>query len=219
MRKRLLVPVLCLLATGCAHERKEDAPSAPRAEFEAMKDPPLTAQTHFAAARLAEAEKNFSTAIAQYKQTLKLEPKHLGAMYRLGILYAQMHQFPEALGTWNQYVTATNGSADAYGNLGFCHELAGHPEQAEAAYKKGIEADAKNGPCRVNYGLLLARRQRVAEALVQLQTVLSPAEAHYNIASVYESQGMKEQAKLEYRKALEIDQHFADAEQRLASLN
>ena len=64
-------------------------------------------------------------------------------------------------------------------------------------------------------GLFQGRR---AEALTQLQTVLSPAEAHYNLGSVYELQGKNDQAAADYRKALELDPQFQDAKSRLTAL-
>ena len=57
-------------------------------------------------------------------------------------------------------------------------------DEAETAYLRGIERDPKNVPCRTNYGLMLARLGRTAEGTLQLQAVLTPAEVHYNLASV-----------------------------------
>jgi len=217
--QKYLLAILSVLLVGCAQTPHEEQHSSVlQGTTLDSHEPPVQAETHFAAGQFAESQKNQPAAIAQYNQTLKMNPKHLGALYRLGVLYAQSREFPKALEIWTSYVKANEGSADACANLGFCHELAGHPDQAETAYKLGLNRDPKSAPCHINYGLLLARRQRIAESLVQLQSVLAPAEAHYNIASVYESQGMKEQAKLEYKKALDINAHFADARDRLASL-
>jgi hypothetical protein len=47
----------------------------------------------------------------------------------------------------------------------------------------------------VNYGLMLTRTGRVPEARAQLETVLKPAEAAYNIGSVREQIGRKDQAR------------------------
>ena len=54
----------------------------------------------------------------------------------------------------------------------------------------------------MNYGLWLARKDRVDEARAQMSAVLKPAEVHYNIASVLEMQGNKPAAKVEFAKAL-----------------
>jgi tetratricopeptide (TPR) repeat protein len=51
-----------------------------------------------------------------------------------------------------------------------------------------------------------------------LQAVLTPAEVHYNLASVLEHQNRKEAAKAEYRKAIELDPNLVDAQTRLSAL-
>ena len=48
----------------------------------------------------------------------------------------------------DKYIEATGNDARGYSNLGFCHELAGRLDDAEAAYKQGIERDPKSVPCR-----------------------------------------------------------------------
>ncbi len=192
--------------------------NASRDPFDNTQDPPITAQTHFAAGQLAEAQGESAAAVKQYKEALKLDPKHKKSLYRLAVCYSQLKKFPDAAATWKKYIDITGGEANGYSNLGFCHELAGEIDQAESAYLRGIEKEPKNVACRTNYGLMLARLGRTAEATLQLQAVLSEADVHYNLASVLEHQGRKEAAKAEYRKALELDPHLEDAQTRLSAL-
>jgi Tfp pilus assembly protein PilF len=113
----------------------------------------------------------------------------------------------------------TNNSAAAYNNLAFFYEAAGRLDDAEATYKEGIAHDPEATVCRYNYGLMLARRGRINDALAQLTIVQTPAEANYNIGSIYEQQGQIEQAKAFYAKALSLDPNLRDARARLAALN
>ena len=189
-----------------------------RNDFETSEDPPIKADTHFAAGQLVEAQGDYAGAVKQYKEAIKLDPHQKKALYRSAICLSELKKFPEAIATWNKYIEVTGGEPNGYSNLGFCHELAGQIDQAESAYLRGIEKDPKNVPCRTNYGLMLARIGRTAEATLQLQTVLSPAEVHYNLASVLEHQSRKEAAKAEYRKALELNPNFKDAQTRLSAL-
>ena len=94
----------------------------------------------------------------------------------------------------------------------------GDRTKAEQSFKKGIERDPTNAQCRGNYGLMLARTGREPQAMEQLEIVLRPAQVHYNLGSVYESQGKKAQAKAEYRQALALDPQFTDATTRLGEL-
>jgi tetratricopeptide (TPR) repeat protein len=233
MRARfLLISSMALfLCAGCMHDKKDDVSgirpvnpdqarelNAQRSQFDTAQDPPLTADTRFAAAQLAESQDNIPLAIKQYNECLKLDPNQTSALYRLGVCYSQIKDFPKAIDTWNDYIKITGGSATGYSNLGFCYELAGQRDDAENAYKKGIQKDPYNQACRVNYGLMLARTGKTSEAINQLQVVLSPAEVRYNIGSVYEQLGRKEQAKAEYKKALELDPNLVDAQTKLATL-
>jgi tetratricopeptide (TPR) repeat protein len=226
--------VICLmgsaLAAGCAGNSPKDRAAATpttgndstvvaRTEFELSKDPPFTAQTHFAAGQMAESQNNPIAAIDQYEKAIKLDPKHSASLYRLGIVYAQLKRYRDAVTVWKQYVNVTDASATAFSNLGFCCELAGRNDEAETAYRQGIFKDPRNGPCRVNYGLMLARHGHLDQAAVQLQTVLSPSQVHYNIGSVLEGQGLKEQAKYEFQKAIDLNPSFNDARTRMAGLN
>lgn len=195
-----------------------DKLNSQHSRFDQDKDPQFTANTRFAAGQLAESQDDFPRAIAQYNEALKLDSRHIPSLYRLALVYTRQKEYPKAIETWNSYIEATDGSAEGYNNLGFCHELAGEADKAETAYKKGIAKDPNHVACRVNYGLMLARHGRTSEAIIQLQAVLTPAQVHYNLASVYEQQGRKEQAKIEYRKALELDPDFIDARTRLSAV-
>jgi tetratricopeptide (TPR) repeat protein len=223
---------LGMLMLGCGSDNKQSIgsqrdpvtgeTSLPTAQqnvtFENVKDPPITADTRFAAGQLAETRGMDDEAVKQYTEALRINPKHLASLCRLAVVETQLKEYPQAIQLWKRYVTATNESADAYANLGFCYELAGQSNEAEAAYLRGISRDPKNERCRVNYGLMLAAGAQPDAALEQFQAVLSPAESHYNLGSVYEQQGHKEQAKVEYRKALALDPNLSDAQKRLDAM-
>jgi tetratricopeptide (TPR) repeat protein len=231
MRRAVQLSVLGLSVAlaGCASDKKDsqfgrvstsdaNALNAEHSSFENAEDPPLKAETYFAAGQLDETQGNLRGAAKQYENAVEVDAKNAKSLYRLGIVYAHMKNYPKAIDAWKRYIAATNNSATGYSNLGFCQELAHQPGEAELSYKKGISIDPKDRPCRVNYGLMLARQKRTNEAMLQWQAVLSPAEVHYNLASVYEQQGQKTRAKAEYQKALALDPSFKDAKARLSAL-
>jgi tetratricopeptide (TPR) repeat protein len=227
-RLALAAAVACSVA-GCASRvnapKAHQNPSAASAigaddgrEFEKRRDPAIRSETRYAAGELAETRGAYAQAAAQYREALKQDPNHLPSLYRLGVVLAQLRNYPDAIATWKRYLQATRDSAAGYSNLGFCYELASRPDEAEAAYQKGIRKDPRHVACRVNYGLMLIRRGREGEGRQQLQAVLKPAEVHYNVGSAYESLGRAEQARLEYRRALELDPGFSDAQVRLSEM-
>jgi tetratricopeptide (TPR) repeat protein len=183
-----------------------------------QKDPAITVETFYAAAQLAESQELWDRAVAEYDKALKINKDHLPSLYRLGVIYAKFKQYPQAIVIWKHYLAASGGDPTAYANIGFCYELGGNFEEAQDAYESGIRRDPNSAPCRVNYGLMLARRGRFNQAMHQWQVVLPPAEVYYNMGSAYEAMDRKEQAKADFHKALELDPQLADARARLERL-
>jgi Tfp pilus assembly protein PilF len=209
--------VMGLSAGGCASKGTDGTAGKPD-QFEAAKEPAVLAETHFAAGQFAESQGNIGKAIEQYRAAIKVNPAHMGSLYRLGVLCTQAKMYAEAVSAWRGYIKATGDAAGGYSNLGFAYQLSGDEGAAEQAYKDGIARDGRNRPCRVNYGLLLARQGKFDSAMEQWQVVLTPAEVHYNLAGVHEMRGEKAQARAGYKKALELDPTLGDAKAKLAQL-
>jgi tetratricopeptide (TPR) repeat protein len=203
--------------SGVSSSTAQDV-NAQRNVFERSDDPPLKADTHFAAGQFAESQGAAPQAIKQYEEAVRLNPRHAQALFRLGTLYAQAQDYPAAIGAWKKYLGVTNNSAIGFSNLGFAQQLAEDYPAAEASYKSAIQRDPKNRASRVNYGVMLAKLGRPDEALAQFKAVLSPADAYYNLGAVYERTGKKEAAREQYTKALAVDPSFADAQVKLADL-
>jgi tetratricopeptide (TPR) repeat protein len=180
---------------------------------------PIAASTRFAAGQLAEQQGDLPRAVTQYEAALKLEPNAAPTLLRLGMVYTSLQQCDKAIDIWHRYIKVTNNSAAGYCNLALTLEMAQRLADAEAAFKSAVAVDPKNEPARVNYGLMLTREGRFEDALAQLQVVLTPAEAHYNIGSVLESEGKTDFAKSQYREALRLDPDMNDAKSRLSSLD
>lgn len=216
----LLISALFALA-GCAADgppQSADNIDPAQVKFEKAEDPPLEPNTYYAAGRLSETQNRYANAVKQYQQALKLDPRHLPSLYRLGVVYTHLQQYDKAIADWRLYIAAAKDAATGYANLGLTQELAGQTAAAEESFNKGIAADPKNQPCRVNYGLMLARLGRADDALAQFSAVLTPAQAHYNLGSVYEQQKKFDKAREQYEAALKLNPKFTDARMRLEKL-
>src|SRR5690348_7962937 len=118
-----------LLAAGCksgsdsavngVSSTNADRLNSQHSAFEKSNDPPLSADTYFAAGQLRETQGDFPIALQQYQAALKVNPNHKAALFRIAIVYTELKQFPRAIETWQKYLKADNYSADAYSNLGF----------------------------------------------------------------------------------------------------
>ncbi len=222
-----LATLLALAAGGCEHTQTTVASSpvgrigaadaSAASDFDAKPTPPVDAHTHFAAGQVAESRGDVDGAAVQYRAAVKLDPRAADALYRLGMILTAERK-PDAPAVWQQYVSATGGTAAAYSDLGFALDLAGRSAEAEAAFKAGLAKDGKCEPCRVNYARLLARRGQLDDAAAQLSAVLTPAEVQFDLGSVAEQQGDAATAAARYKRALELDPKLTDAQLRLAAV-
>ena len=122
-------------------------------------------------------EKNDAAkSMAFFEKTLKLAPGFYEAHYQMGVAYQNLKKTPEAIGAYQE---AAEGSKDKYAPAEFA--LASlHSEQqkfadAEAAARKGVEADSKS------------------------------AIGHYELARALLGQGKTEEAESEAKASLELN--------------
>lgn len=231
MSKKSLVAslVLTLGAFGCSshHSSSPQATTASNLDIPAnykgmvteARIPALTAATFYAAGQVAESQGRLDVAISQYKESLNRDSKYKPSVFRLAVVYTELKQYATAIDLWNRYIELTDNNASAYSDLALCQELEGQPRAADLTYQKALAIDPKNVAVRTNYGLMLARHGHPQEAIRMWQPVLSDAEIHFNLASVYELHNRKLEAKAEYEKALAADPNFRDAKDRLAGLD
>src|SRR5262245_23638697 len=113
-----LLAVVAMLIGGCSANNgsgggfqgvtnnQANEMNAARAQFERSEDPPINADTHFAAGQLAETQGNFVQAIHQYELALKQNPKHVPSLFRLGLVLSQQKNYPAAIEAWKNYIAA-----------------------------------------------------------------------------------------------------------------
>jgi tetratricopeptide (TPR) repeat protein len=222
MNRSKLLLLAALSATtfvGC----KSSTPDRTERVAEAVKvDPSKSVEpagsVHLAAGDLAFSQQNVPEAVAQYRKALEMNPNDDAAMYRLATVFAYAKQFNESIAMWKRYNAATGDSAPGLSNLGRTYELAGRWREAEAAYVSSIRKEGSNATARINYGIMLAKRDRIDEATEQLSKVLRPAEVEYNLGSVFEIREDFTSARERYARAIELDPGLVAAKQRLDAL-
>lgn len=110
--------------------------------------------------------------------------------------------------------------ADSYGALAATktgQEQADAYAKAINAWNKAIEIKADDGSYHNNYALLLAKAKKFDEAQAELQkaAALDPAQAgkfFYNLGAVLVNNGQLEPAGAAFKKAIEVDPNYADAQ-------
>jgi tetratricopeptide (TPR) repeat protein len=137
---------------------------------------------HQALAEAAESQQSFDTAIAEYRQVLKINVNQPGIHYRLGrTLLARARQ--------------SNSSEDqAEAEKQFQQELQIDPENGNAAYEIARTRQADGRP---------AEAQGFFEQALKFHPDFE--EAHLGLASVLISQGKRQEALLHLQKAIELN--------------
>lgn len=95
-------------------------------------------------------------------------------------------------------------------------------DKASEAYKKAIELKPDNPAYHNNYALTLAKEKKFDEAQVELNKAaqLDPAQAgryYYNLGALLVNNGQSAQAEAAFKKAIEVNPDYADAQYQYAS--
>ncbi|HQY88087.1 MAG TPA: tetratricopeptide repeat protein [Tepidisphaeraceae bacterium] len=212
----------CLFVVGCSSNKQTAKVQPKYSQPDAILDGDaksfnkrMTPETHIAAAQLAESQDRADAAAEQYRKALQIEPDNTTALYGLARLFTVKGQFDQAIPAWERYVRATNDDPTAWNNLARCYELNGQWNDAEASYLRSLQKNPDNKQTQVNYGLMLAKRDRIEESRQWLSKNLPACEVEYNLASVYEIRGKIQMAREHYQAALVFDPKFKEAQQRL----
>ena len=75
---------------------------------------------------------------SEYLKALKLEPRHLDALYNLAVVCSRLNQREEAIGYYRQYLELKPNDADVWTQLGVLYDEAKQDAEARAAYEKAL---------------------------------------------------------------------------------
>src|SRR4051794_20825873 len=121
--RTVLAALVALALDGCStgtgpvtgvNADKALAMNQERNAFETSEDPPIAAETYFAAGQLAETNGDLAAAVWQSGQAVRLDPKHRRALFRQAACLSQLKKFPEAVACWQKYIDATDHDPRGY---------------------------------------------------------------------------------------------------------
>jgi tetratricopeptide (TPR) repeat protein len=156
-----------------------------------------------------------------YRQILTIDPAHIGARYRLGLLRFQQGRHQEAVLNFDRVLAAQPDHRDALYNR--ATTLAYMERRAEAlpSFDRLLALAPDDFEARYNRGIALWNLKRPAEALADLDRVVAmkgdfaPA---WNIrGNALRDLHDPEGALKSYRKALQIDPGYYDARRNLGA--
>lgn len=172
----------------------------------------LTAQNY-------EKEGRVEEAIKLYEKAGVTDPATAAnANRRLAALYDKAGDFSKSAAIYELLVKANPKDAELLNDLGYSHYSRGDWANAAAVLAQAVQADPKLKKAWVNLGLAQAQLGQFDASFQSFCSAVRPADAHCNIAFVLAAQGKTEEAKGQYRQALQLDPGSRLAQAALAQL-
>jgi hypothetical protein len=120
---------------------------------------------------------------------------------------------------YRQSLAADPTSAASVNDLGLCLARQGKLEPSAAVLRQAIMMRPDKQLYRNNIATVLVEMGKTDEALSHLQTVSSPAAAHYNVGQLLVRGGKADEAKSQFAKAIQIEPSLGAAREALAKLD
>lgn len=163
-----------------------------------------------------------ATTIKLVQSYLVDNPSSPRAWLDLGHALGNLSRYAEAESAFNQAIELTEGGpVDAiYGEIGHLYRAQGKFEEAIAWYQKQVDADPQDASGYVFLGNVKRVQGKAEDAIETLNMALNCElgcleEVHYSLGLAYRNHGQYFEAKVQFEKALAIDEKFAAAKTAL----
>ncbi len=150
-------------------------------------------------------------AVTEFRSAIQSDPRYAAAHANLAYTYDQLGRADEAVAAYKEAVALDPKNAIAFNNLGVLYLKKGSYEEAVQAFEQGLKADPTNAllqqnlaSAKKNKGILKEREDRIAQARKKADAAPSDARAAYDVARVYASFDMQDQAFAWLEKSLRL---------------
>lgn len=167
-------------------------------------------------------------AIAEFQRAVEIDPTYAAAHFNLAYAFERRERFDEAIGQYRKALELEPGNLLGHNNLGVLYDKQGKYDEAVAAFEQALRVDPANATvqknlenARKNKAIVQEREAKIAEARKQVEARPKDPLAAHNLARVYASLDMKEEALEWLAKALQLgfsDIGFLRADPALAGL-
>jgi len=212
MISHLIILVIAVLSLGASPAEAGKRPPSLSELQQAAVANPQDPQAHYSLALKYESLGKTRKALGEYQKALSLKPDDAKALYRLGRLLGELGESGQAIEIIKKAVKLKPDFAEArsllaaeYNRQGVALLERGSLDEAREAFQAGIQANggaAAAAALRNNLGCLYVREDRLEEAGDAFREVLrqnpDAAQAHYNLALIYYSQGDYQAASQEF---------------------
>lgn len=172
-----------------------------------------------AMARAAENDGNAEQAIQIYRDVIKKDSDHIEAYHRLAIVYDLKGEPLKAREHYMLAIEKAPKNAELYCDFGYSCYLQRNWGEAGVNLRRALELRPDFARAHTNLGLLLAHNYHSSEALAEFSKAgCDEAAARCNLAFVLAVEERCEEARQQYRLALEANPEAPAAKKGLAAL-
>ena len=168
----------------------------------------------------------YDEAIEKYKAVLAGDPENLLAVYEMGFAYFAKGDVAACRATLEPHANKRAPEQSLIlGILGNCLDIAGDSKRAVEVYRKGLKVNPNDTQILYNLAVTLAAQNKLREAreLLKKELTLRPehGSGHYLLGQVFEAEGFRVPALLEYLRLLAVETgtpRVNDAARRVVAL-
>ncbi len=157
----------------------------------------------------------YEQAIADFTQTIHLNPQYAEAYYNRGLDYSNLGQYEQAIADYTQAIRFNPQYAEAYYNRGLAYNDLGQYEQAIADFTQAIRFNPQYTEAYYNRGLAYALLGQYEQAIADFTQAVhinsQDAAAYYNRGTAYAHLGQYKLAIANFTQAIHINPQFAEA--------
>ncbi len=205
-----LAAVGLVLTVGCGRQaahpagQKIQTASLDDSDWQMGLDRQPTATTCYAMARVMAAQGRDAPAATLLQRVLQMEPAYMPARVALAQVYLRQRQPEHAMTTLTEGLALAPDDTVLINDVGMVHLWCGRLAEALESFSRAASLAPTQARYRANQAMVLGMLGRYEESFDAYCRVLSPADAHHNLAVLCEARNDPERAKLERRMALAV---------------
>ncbi|MBB73506.1 MAG: hypothetical protein CMJ75_03205 [Planctomycetaceae bacterium] len=178
----------------------------------------IDANVYEKAAEVLEKRGDFTGALEQYEKGLEADPNHSLMLVKRARLLTRLGEYQLAEKSYQRAVQAASDDVLPVHDLGLFYAERGRIDAALTMLAMAVKLDPENPRYRNNLARVLIDVDRVDDAVLQLEAVLSPAKARYNAGYLLRERKAYQQARTQLQQAIKLDPSFEEAKHLLADL-